>query len=72
MMDSRIKSKKMNHESAYLVSPSEGLPGMDSDEPKRSPIRRRSKLPNDDFDPNNKRNNKKKRHRQKNGREHDF
>jgi len=72
MMNSRISSKKMNHESEHPVSQSEGSPETDSDEPKRSPIRRRNKLPNDGFDPNNKRYDKKKHHRQKNDREHGF
>jgi hypothetical protein len=72
MMNNRINSKPMDQESEYPVSERESSPEMDPQEPKRSPIRRRNKLPNDEFDPKNKRNDKKKHHRQKNDREHDF
>jgi hypothetical protein len=62
----------MDPDSENPVSERESSPDLDSQEPKRSPIRRRSKLPNDDFDPNTRRTVKKKRHRQKNDREHNF
>jgi hypothetical protein len=62
----------MEHDSEYPVTERSSSPDLDSEEPKRSPIRRRNKLPNDDFDPNTKRTDKKKRHRQKNEREPNF
>jgi hypothetical protein len=62
----------MDHDFEYPLPERESSPDLDSEEPKRSPIRRRNRLPNDDFDPNTKRTDKKKRHRQKNDHEHNF
>jgi hypothetical protein len=65
MTNDRINRKQIENDADSSASEPGRFPDLDSDEPKRSPIRRRHKLPNDDFNPKTRRNDKKKHNRQK-------
>ena len=65
MMNDKISSNQIENDADSSVPEQGRFPDLDSEEPKRSPIRRRHKLPNDEFDPKNRRNDKKKHNRQK-------
>ena len=65
MMNDKLSRKQIENNAESSESEQGRFPDLDSEAPKRSPIRRRHKLPSDEFDPKTRRNNKKKHNRQK-------